>query len=639
MLETRDTIRRQVEADLIGTLGPMSGRQKLTIAVLLAVALWGWAAYAYQARVGLAATAMNDYFSWGIYIINFVFFIGISMAGTLISAMLRLSGADWRAPITRLAEAITLFSLLIAGPMVIIDMGRPDRFYMILLHGRFQSPIVWDVLSLTTYMAGSLLYLYLPMIPDVALLRDSRRPFPGWRRRIYSILALRWQGTPKQRTALERAIFVMAIVILPVAISIHTVTAWLFGMTLRPGWHTTIIGPDFVVGALYSGVAAVITAIALFRRFFGLEKYLTAEHFKKLAKLLLVFGLVYAYFVINEHVGSVYVNEGVEQRLDRSMFGGAYSLEFWATVILGLALPILMLVLPSRKSIAGIVGASVLVNVGMWLKRYIIVVPTLASPYMPVVGGHRLSYVPTWVEWSITAGALAAFSLMYVVFARIFPIISIWEMEESEERAGGAPGRERPGPAPVGAAGVVLLAGAVVLLSGGLSSAAGAAPPVQPAAPPATRPAAHVSLVAATEDRNHVLRATVTLDGKPVENATVEFDARRTFGSLKLGHDVTLDDGTAAVPFPADLPPGPGGGLVVCAKVSAPATLAGACAQITCPTGKSTSASAESFSRALWSPHPPLSLLVVIGLIVTGVWFTYGFVVSQVFVIWKGARS
>src|SRR5690348_14444629 len=313
--------------DLIATLGPMTPRQKRLLVCLVIISGWGWIAYAYQARVGLAATAMTDYFSWGIYIINFVFFIGISMAGTLISAILRLTGATWRAPVTRLAEAITLFSLLIAGPMIIIDMGRPDRFFYVLLHGRIQSPILWDVLSLTTYMAGSILYLYLPMIPDMAILRDHPGKFPAWRRRLYSVMALGWKGTQKQHAALERAIFVMAIVILPVAVSIHTVTAWLFGMTLRPGWHTTIIGPDFVIGALYSGVAAVITAIAIFRHFFNLQRHLSMSHFLKLANLLLVFGLVYGYFIVNEHVGSIYTNQGAEQRLDQSTFAGPYRLE------------------------------------------------------------------------------------------------------------------------------------------------------------------------------------------------------------------------------------------------------------------------------------------------------------------------
>ena len=369
------------------------------------------------------------------YIINFVFFIGISMAGTLISAMLRLTGAEWRRPITRMAEGITLFALMVAGPMIIIDMGRPDRFFHVILYGRLQSPILWDILSLTTYMAGSLIYLYLPLIPDLAILRDRGAAFSPWRRRLYGALALGWKGTPAQRQSLERSISVMAVVIIPVAISIHTVTAWIFGMTLRPGWHSSIIGPDFVVGALYSGIAAVIVAMALFRRFFRLEAYLTAKHFRNLGLMLLVAGMAYLYFTINNFVGSSYVTQTEENELLRSIFGGKYSVQFWTMISVGMIVPCAMLALPMTRTIPGIVTASVLVNIGMWIMRYVIVVPTLSAPFLPLTK-EPLRYFPTVVEWSITLGGFAAFTLFYILFSKVFPIISIWELRAQEAPAG-----------------------------------------------------------------------------------------------------------------------------------------------------------------------------------------------------------
>jgi Ni/Fe-hydrogenase subunit HybB-like protein len=422
---------KNIERDMLATMGAPGPAHKTLVIGLALVVAWAGVAYVHQLRIGLAATAMSDYFSWGVYIVNFVFFIGISMAGSLISAMLRLSNAEWRHPISRLAEAITVFALMVAGPMIIIDMGRPDRFLHVLLYGRLQSPILWDVLSLTSYLTGSLLYLYVPMIPDIALLRDT----PGlsrWRQTLYGILAMRWNGNEEQHRNLEKAVSVMAIVILPVAVSIHTVTAWLFGMTLRPGWHTTIIGPDFVIGALYSGVAAVITAIALFRYFLRLGAYIPVDHLRKLARLMLIFGFVYAYFVINEHVGAGYTGEENEKPLLEKMFTGTYAIQFWAMIFVGLVLPLLILVTPVGRNIAGIVTAAVLVNVGMWIKRYIIVVPTLASPYMPTRTGAPLTYVPTWVEWSITAGGFAAFLLMFILFSKVFPIISIWEVDTTK---------------------------------------------------------------------------------------------------------------------------------------------------------------------------------------------------------------
>ncbi len=420
----------QVTDDLIATLGRPSLFHKTWVISLALVALWGAVCYLYQVKNGLAVTAMNDYFCWGVYIINFVFFIGISMAGTLISAMLRLTGAEWRRPITRMAEGITLFALMIAGPMIIIDMGRPDRFLHVLLYGRLQSPILWDVLSLTTYMAGSTIYLYLPLIPDMAILRDHSTNFSPWRRRLYTILALGWKGSPAQHHALERALSVMAVVIIPVAVSIHTVTAWIFGMTLRPGWHSTIIGPDFVVGALYSGIAAVIVAMAIFRKAFHLEDYLKLEHFKKLGLLLLAVGIAYLYFTVNNFAGSTYVTGTEERSLLQSIFGGTYAIQFWTMVIVGLLVPCLLLALPWTRTLAGIVFASVLINIGMWLMRFIIIVPTLSVPFMPTPVGKHLAYVPTFVEWSITFGGFAAFGLLYTLFSKVFPIISIWEIIE-----------------------------------------------------------------------------------------------------------------------------------------------------------------------------------------------------------------
>lgn len=420
---------------LLVSCGPMDQRGRRTVMVLGVLVLAAFGAWIYQLINGLAVTDMGNYFSWGVYIIDFVFLIGISMAGTLISAMLRLSGAPWRQPITRMAEGITVCALLVAGPMIIIDMGRPDRILNTLIHGRLQSPILWDVLSLMTYLAGSILYLYLPLIPDFALMRDQGDRFPKWAQRMYRILALGWRGTEAQRHKLERGIAIMAIAIIPVAVSIHTVTAWLFGLTLRPGWHSTIIGPDFVVGAIYSGVAAVITFMALFRYVFRLGRYLQPIHFQKLAMILLASGLVYAYFTINEFIGGIYAKEVAENSVLTSIFSGTFAWEFWTMVVVGLLIPVAMLVTPKCRTISGIVTASLLVNVGMWIMRFLIVVPTLASPYMPIVGipGHHLVYIPTWVEWLITAGSFAAFGLLYILFSRIAPVISIWELVEEND--------------------------------------------------------------------------------------------------------------------------------------------------------------------------------------------------------------
>ena len=648
-LEARGHARASsLEADLIATLGPMNRRQKLWLGCFAAVCAWGLVAFIYQLRIGLAATAMNNYFSWGVYIINFVFFIGISHAGTLVSAILRVTGAEWRRPITRMAEGITVFALMIGAPMIVIDMGRPDRILNVIIHGRLQSPILWDVCSVTTYLTGSLMYLYLPMIPDLAMLRDHSASFSPWRRRLYRTLSLGWTGTPEQKHRLERAIGAMAIVIIPVAVSVHTVVSWIFGMTLRAGWHSTIFGPYFVVGAIFSGIAALITAMAIFVWYFRpyhLDRYITLDHFKKLASLLLAVNLIYIYFTVSEYLTMGYPSEGPDKRLLDALFHGQYAWQFWTMAVIGLFIPALLLALPWTRTFKGILIASVMINIGMWLKRYVIVVPTLASPFMPVYSptGKPLSYVPTWVEWSITAGAFSGFCLLYLLFSKIFPIVSIWEIEEGEHARDTKPssvsassdGEVRLGRRPGLVVPMVIAAVGMLFLAG--RSSAEETPATQPAA---TQPSAHVALAVVTEEGQKLIRATVTAaDGKPVENATVQFCVSRTFGDLKLGEDKTLDDGTAAVPFPVGLPGGPRGELALCAELKAPAPYAGACARITDASGLVVTPAAEPFPRALWAPHAPVPLLVVICSLLAGVWTTYVFVVSQVIAIWKGTRS
>ncbi len=423
-----DRLRERTEAPLRPRAWGLKGR--LVVAGLAAVVAWGVFAWIHQVRSGLVVTGLRDRVSWGLYITNFVFFIGISHAGTLVSAILRLTKAEWRRPITRLAEMITVVALVIGASMVVVDMGRPDRLANILRWPHLRSPILWDVLSISTYMAGSLIYLYLPLVPDVAALRDS--PSLGRRRRrIYGWLSLRWVGSPEQRASLGRAIGIMAVVIVPVAVSVHTVVSWIFGMTLREGWNSTIFGPYFVVGAIFSGIAGIIVVMAAFRRVYRLHEFITEKHFRYLGSLLLVLGLLYAYFTLSEYVTIGYKLRVGDDALLHALFTGRYAVPFWGFAVGGTVVPILLVAFRRTRTITGIVVAAVLVNVGMWLKRFVIVVPSLALPLMPYEWGV---YRPTWVEWSITAGAFAGFALVFVLLARLFPVISVWEVEEGWER-------------------------------------------------------------------------------------------------------------------------------------------------------------------------------------------------------------
>jgi Ni/Fe-hydrogenase subunit HybB-like protein len=424
-----------------------TGRRVYILAgILLALIAWGAFAYITQLRKGLGVTGLNRPVFWGMYIINFVFFIGISHAGTLVSAILRIMGAGWRRPITRAAEAITVFSLVLGVGNILIDLGRIDRVWAMLRYGRFQSPLLWDLSSVSVYLTASVIYLYLPLIPDVALLRDrmNAEGQRSWRLWVYEKLALGWSGSERQWQRLERGISIMAVVIIPIAVSVHTVVSWIFAMTLQPMWHSTIFGPYFVVGAIFSGIATLIIVMAIIRKAYGLEAYLTPRHFNNLGLLLLTMCCFWFYFTLAEYLTEFYGAEPASFGVLLAKLSGVFSPAFLAMVFFCFVIPFVILAFPRTRTVIGTVLAAILIDIGMWLERYTIVVPTLTRPRLPYATGV---YFPTWVEWSVTLGSLAVFMLMYVLFARIFPIVSIWEVREAAHGAAHGAAQEAEEPA------------------------------------------------------------------------------------------------------------------------------------------------------------------------------------------------
>ena len=405
-------------------------------AFLVALVVFGAIAYGAQISGGLAVTGMRDTVIWGLYISNFVFFSGVSMAGTFISAILRITGAGWRKPLTRVAELTTVSALLMCAIMPMVDMGRPDRIPNLIRYGRLESPVVWDILAIATYLTASAIYLFIFLIPDAALLRDRfGRKVSPWRRRLYSIVALRWRGDPQQRARLQRAAAVMTILVIPIGVTVHSVVSWIFGLTYRSGWDSTIFAPYFAVGALYSGTAMLITIMYVLRRTHGFQDYFTSKHFRYLGLMLAAFGMVYLYFTFAEYLTVAYKLEGGDDLLLEQLFVGRYRYLVWPGFVGGQLLPVLLAILPWKKrSFELLFAASVLVNLGMWIKRFIIVVPSLSLPLMPYGWGV---YAPTWVELAITAASFAGFALVFTLFSKLFPLISVWEMreEEDEQRA------------------------------------------------------------------------------------------------------------------------------------------------------------------------------------------------------------
>jgi molybdopterin-containing oxidoreductase family membrane subunit len=403
----------------------------LFVGFLLAVIGWALYAYSVQLRDGLVVTGMRDRISWGLYITMFVFFIGISHAGTLISAILRVSNATWRTPVTRMAEFITAVALTTGALFVILDLGRPDRLFNVLIHGRWQSPIVWDVVAVSTYLTASVFYLYLPMVPDLAFFRDrfsaGASRLRNW---LYRTLAINWRGEPEQERHLGRAISIMMILIIPIAVSVHTVVSWIFAMTLREAWNSTIFGFFFVAGAIFSGIATLIIVMAILRRVYRLEAFITEKHFLYLGYLMAAMAGVMIYANISEYVTTGFKFEEGEDFLFRQLFVEEFAPFFWFYFIGGLLLPVALAFIKAFRTIPGIVFAAVLVDIGMWIERYFIVVTGLRAPLMPY---EPASYAPTWVEWSITAGGFAFFALLIALFVKFFPILAVWEMVEERE--------------------------------------------------------------------------------------------------------------------------------------------------------------------------------------------------------------
>jgi len=466
----------------------------MVVAFLIAIITPGMLLYVRQLVLGLGVTDLNRPVFWGAYLVNFIFLIGVSMAGTVISAVLQLLKVNWRRPITRIAESLTVFGLMTAGLQIIMDMGRPDRLVYTLIYGRLQAPLLWDIASLTLYLLTAIFALYLQLIPDIALLRDTiPATAPAWRKKIYEILSLGWTGAKEQWRRLEKAITVVSVFIIPIGISLHTVTSWLFSTTVQPGWKSTILGPYFVVGAIFSGIGLLFISVTLAREYNKhLKEYITESFYTNLGWIFIVMSAVWFYFTLNETLVVVTEQETLEFPVMASKLFGEFASAFWGMNILMIAAtwilvaPKLVSDKPSRnplfQTVTGLVATFVsvilffvlwlnspalsdpniktgllvafilffiiaLLGVTKWLKTRLITATVIASSFvlfgmwlerwnilMPTLTHARLmpytTYTPTITEIAVTISTFGILTLMFVVFYKFFPSISIWEVEE-----------------------------------------------------------------------------------------------------------------------------------------------------------------------------------------------------------------
>jgi Ni/Fe-hydrogenase subunit HybB-like protein len=406
----------------------------------------GVAAVAYQVATGIGTWGLNSTVGWAFDITNFVFWIGIGHAGTLISAILFLLRQRWRTSVNRAAEAMTLFAVLCAALFPLIHLGRPWLAYWMFpypnfrgpLWINFRSPLAWDAFAISTYFLVSAMFWYLGLLPDLATVRDRVRT--GWRRRLAALMSLGWDGSARTWYEYERAYLLLAGLATPLVVSVHTIVSWDFATSIVPGWHTTIFPPYFVVGAIFSGMAMVLTLLIVMRATMGLSSYITLRHIDAMAKLLLATSLLMTLAYLTEVFTAAYAGNPYEQFVFLNRARGPLAWATWTMVACNVGAPQLLWMGAVRRRVGWVFVISLLVNVGMWLERFVIIVTSLHRDYLP---SSWASYAPTSVEVATLVGSFGLFFTCFLLFTRLVPVVAMADvkatmaMERREQ--GGAP--------------------------------------------------------------------------------------------------------------------------------------------------------------------------------------------------------
>ena len=425
---TFGTVTDRISAAVLGRRQPWTWMAGLSAGfALLLVLIWS---VLVLFREGIGIWGVNVPVAWGFAIVNFVWWIGIGHAGTLISAILLLLRQDWRTSINRFAEAMTLFAVACAGLFPILHLGRPEFFYWLVPYPstfnvwpQFRSPLVWDVFAITTYGTVSLLFWYAGLIPDLATLRDRARN--RWVRVVYGIFAMGWRGSARHWLRYEKAYHLLAGLATPLVVSVHTVVSFDFAVSLVPGWHTTVFPPFFVAGAIFSGFAMVLVLAIPLRAWYGLTDFITARHLDNMAKVLLATGWIVIYGYAMEAFFGWYSANLYERQALHNRVAGPYAEAYWALIACNAVVPQVLWSARARASTAALFFVSLVVLVGMWLERYVIVVTALHRDYLP---SSWDMYFPTGWDWATYLGSLGLFLSLLFLFIRVLPMISIFEM-------------------------------------------------------------------------------------------------------------------------------------------------------------------------------------------------------------------
>jgi molybdopterin-containing oxidoreductase family membrane subunit len=421
-----------VNRDVLKLLSPWGRAYQVVFAFVLAVLAAGVFAFGFMVYTGMGVAGLTNPVGWGVFITNFVFWVGIAHSGTLISAVLYLFRARWRQSIYRVAEAMTVFAVMTAGLFPIIHIGRPWVFYYLIpypnqrsLWPNFRGPLLWDVFAVGTYFTVSATFFLIGMIPDVAAARDATTV--PWRKKLYTILSFGWRGTHNEWKHFNRAYLYLAAFATPLVLSVHSVVSWDFAVSIVPGWHTTIFAPYFVAGAIFSGLAMVMTIVIPIRKIFGLEAYFTERHFDAMCKLVLLTSMIVFYAYLTEYFIAWYSVEVPERAAFWNRAFGDYWWATWIMLSCNGIIPMLFWFRRVRTHIPAVFVITIFINIGMWFERFVIIVTSLATEYEP---WQWRNYQPTWVEMAITAGSLAWFFMWFLLFLRLLPAVSVAELKE-----------------------------------------------------------------------------------------------------------------------------------------------------------------------------------------------------------------
>ena len=421
----------QVNDDIIATLRP-TGKWFAGLGFAILCMLVGAAAWTYQIYMGLGVAGYAPPVMWGVYIVTFVFWVGIGHAGTLISAILYLFRAGFRTTIYRCAEAMTVFAVMTAGLFPILHLGRPWKFFWLipypnwrLIWPQFKSPLVWDVFAILTYLTVSATFLYVGLVPDLAAMRD-RETHPV-RKRLYAVLSLGWRNSDREWRHFARAYLFLAAFSTPLVLSVHSVVSFDFAMSLVPGWHATLFAPYFVAGAIFSGIGMVFTIIIPIRRWFGLKKYVTINHLDAAAKLCLFTSLVVGAAYLVEFFIGWYSGNEIEHSYWWNRVFGQWWWAAWIMLLCNTVLPLTLFSQKLRRNTTWLFTLSIFINLGMWFERFVIFVPSLSHEYEP---WQWTGYGPTYVDWAILLGSFGWFSMWFLLFIKNLPVIAIAEVKE-----------------------------------------------------------------------------------------------------------------------------------------------------------------------------------------------------------------